>query len=279
MKLTVGGGTLGQRSPQSEDTWKTRWVRPSRTFPKAKDNDTNQMNTHSPGRHVSRDEFFYVVQDNYDEHAEIAIPGYIVLHDDLLDFVSRQWGVESPLRILDLGTGTGKTIAMLLKQFPKSQAVAIDLFDEMLRHAAERLREFGGRVNLRKGDFIDAFLGSDYDLCVSALAIHHQEPEAKRELFARIFDALKPSGCFCMIDWIKFDDPKKMAAALATAEAHVRNAVPNAIADEWVRHWRELNRPDATDDMCQWLQDSGFSFSFCAVRHYAIALIYAQKST
>ncbi len=237
------------------------------------------MENHPHGRHVTRQEFFYVLQDNYDEHAEVSIPGYLNMHTEMEQFASRRWNVSAPLRILDLGTGTGKTVELLLDHFPQSTAVAVDIFDEMLNHAQIRLCKYGNRVELRKGDFSDMLLEQGYDLCVSALAIHHQNPQGKRDLFSRIYQSLMPGGCFCMIDWIKFDDPREEGAALEAAEVHVRSAVPDKIADQWVEHWRELNIPDTAENMCQWLRDAGFSFVFCPIHHYGMALIYAIKES
>lgn len=229
------------------------------------------------GRHVPKEEFFYVLQNNYDEHAEIAIPGYIALHHELGELVARQWKPNTPLHILDLGTGTGKTLALLLDRFPESTAVAVDVFDEMLYHAERRLNNFRNRIKLQKCDFSKEHFGENYDLCVSALAIHHQDPEGKKNLFLRIYESLNPGGCFCMIDWIKFKDPRKEHVALEAAKAHVRDVVPKDIAEEWVKHWCELNIPDTVEELSLWLREAGFSFVFCPIRHYGIALIYGIK--
>lgn len=251
------------------------------------------------GRQVTRDEFFYVMQDNYDEHAELAIPGYREMHTAMVELLSHAWDPrEKALRMLDLGAGTGKTTASVLQKFPSGTAVCIDLFDEMLAHAAERFARENAmrdRVELRSGDFMTAELGSGFDVCVSALAIHHQDAPGKRSLFAKIHGALKPGGYFCMIDWVKFREAWKNVATLEAAEGHVRAAleradgevrqrVPDAVAlnwatvaNSWVEHWKTKNLPDTEDDLCRWLVEAGFRRSFCAVRHFGMALIYAVK--
>lgn len=251
------------------------------------------------GRQVTRDEFFYVMQDNYDAHAELAIPGYREMHTALVDLLGRVWRSDDvALRVLDLGAGTGKTTAAILRRFGKSHAVCIDLFDEMLSHAADRFAQEDGmreRVELRSADFMTADLGSGFDLCVSALAIHHQDPPGKRSLFREVYQALRPGGYFCIIDWVKFGEQWKNEAALAAAESHVRVALERAgregrqripdsvasnwteVADAWVEHWRTKNLPDTEDDLCSWLEAAGFRQFFCAVRHFGMAFIYAVK--
>jgi len=240
---------------------------------------SDMSSTNFVGRHVTRDEFFYVLQDNYDEHAELAIPGYREMHDALVDLLLREWGEGRPLKLLDLGTGTGKTAAGVLRRFKSGKAVCIDVFEEMMAHAQQRFEELGllDRVELREADFMDCELGKGFDACVSALAIHHQDEAGKRALFGRIADSLAPGGYFCMIDWVKFPDEQKNQASLSAAEAHVRRHVPGAIADAWVHHWKYLNRPSTEEELCEWLVEAGFQFAFCAVRHFGMALIYGVK--
>lgn len=241
-------------------------------------NNQSDGNTADVGRHVTREEFFYVIKDNYDEHAELAIPGYKEMHSAMVDFLTRRYRPEAPLRLLDLGAGTGKTTACILDAFPDASAVCIDLFGEMLAHAEQRLSSSGvrDRARLVQADFMKEPLGSEFDVCVSALAVHHQDGVGKKSLFRRIERSLKPGGHFCMIDWVRFDSEQMNEAALDAAEAHVRRAAPR-IADDWVQHWRELNRPDTERELCEWLRDAGFSCAFCAVRHFGMAFIYASK--
>lgn len=228
---------------------------------------------------VTKEVFFYVVNDNYDEHAELAIPRYVEMHKDLARLTSARWDRNYPLRMLDLGAGTGKTTEIVLRRFPKGSAVAIDKFSEMLHHAQVRLGSLGQRIEYVADDFMDCDLGSDFDLCVSALAIHHQDPAGKRKAFKKVFDALSPGGAFFMIDWTKFDDPVMQEAAFEVAEEHVReklNRHPDIMAS-WIDHWRNLNIPDTVEDLCAWMRDAGFAHVDCVSRYFGMALLYGAK--
>ena len=230
-------------------------------------------------RQVSKEEFFYVIDDNYDEHAELAIPNYTALHEDLARMVGRIWQRDHPLRLLDLGAGTGKTTEIILTRFPNAKAVAVDKFPEMLSHAEVRLGRFTDRVEYLIGDFMDIDFGLDFDLCVSSLAIHHQDPTGKQELFEKVFNALRPGGVFSMIDWIKFNDPEMQQFSFEVAEEHVRKSLNSnpEIMSEWVEHWRYLNIPDSLEDQLSWLKNCGFQYADCISRFYGIALLYGRK--
>jgi tRNA (cmo5U34)-methyltransferase len=226
---------------------------------------------------ISREDFFYVLKDNYDEHIELAIPFYREMHGEIARFVPEK---ATPLRALDLGCGTGKTSAAILHNFPASTVLAVDLFEEMLRHARTRLARFEGRVQYVQGDFRSLPLGSGYDVCVSALAIHHHTPEEKRETFKRIADALVPGGRFIMIDWTRFESPLVQRVSAAVAEQHAASSVPDEeVVKAWCEHWRDKNIPDTVENLVEWLMAAGFSHAECIVRYYGMAMIVAEKAS
>lgn len=234
------------------------------------------MDTRKVRRQIGADEFFYVLQDDYDEHIELAIPFYKLMHAELIRCLPPAVG---GLRVLDLGAGTGKTAGAILASRPNVTVTAIDLFESMMTHARARLVRFSDQVGYVVGDFMEVDLGRDYDVCVSSLAIHHQTAEGKKELFGRVYRALKSTGRFVIIDWTKFGSALLQELAAETAARHAEQAVPKAeIAQAWIRHWKEKNIPDSVEDLCAWLRDAGFSGAECVIRFYGIALICAEKA-
>jgi len=224
-------------------------------------------------RPIPREEFFYVVADNYDEHIEDAIHCYKQWHEALPQWVGR------PRRILDLGAGTGRTAEVFLRAFPSCRVLAIDLFDTMLQHAKSRLAMFGDRVQFVQGDFMSAQLGEGHDLCISCLAIHHQTDEGKRVLFKRIAKALKPGGVFIMVDWTRFadDDTQRLSFEFAKTHAAQELRTKPDILREWIEHWRDKNIPATVEDQCAWLHRAGFDVAECVMRHAGLAAIRARR--
>jgi len=100
-------------------------------------------------------------------------------------------------RVLDIGTGDGSTLALVLSARPVAEGVGVDFGEEMVRRARER---FAGdaRVAIERHDLDDplpADLG-EFDLVVSSFAIHHLAPVRQRALYAEVFDRLRPGGRF-----------------------------------------------------------------------------------
>ncbi len=224
---------------------------------------------------IRRETFFFVQQDNYDEHAELAIPFYRQMHQALLTLVPN--GRSEPVRILDLGCGTGKTSQVFLEAYPHSSIVGIDLFDDMLKHARARLDRYSARLELKQADFRSVPFPGRFDVCVSALSIHHLNPAEKKKLFHRIWQALSSGGTFLMIDWTKFRSERIEEISFADASRHAKAAVPNAVAQAWCDHWKTENIPDAVPDLLTWLREAGFAHAECVIRHYGMSLIVAEK--
>jgi tRNA (cmo5U34)-methyltransferase len=126
---------------------------------------------------------------------------------------------------------------------------------------------------------MEVSLGRDFDVCVAALAIHHQDASGKQELFRRIHAALAPGGRFLMIDWTRFKDPGLQELSFRVAETHLKTQVTDRrIVEEWAEHWRHKNRPETLDDLTSWLHAASFGSVECVVRFHGMALICAEKT-
>ena len=105
-------------------------------------------------------------------------------------------------RVLDLGTGDGRMIAMLRADRPGMRAVGVDL-SEPMREAAGRRFAGDEAVELIRHDMVEPLpaLGR-FDAVVSSMAIHHLEHERKRSLFAEVYELLEPGGVFANFEHV-----------------------------------------------------------------------------
>lgn len=96
----------------------------------------------------------------------------------------------SARRILDLGTGDGRLLALLRIDRPQSEGVGLDVSEPMLAAARQRLAG-EERVELLLHDMALRLpdLGS-FDAIVSCFAIHHLEDERKCSLYAEVSERL-----------------------------------------------------------------------------------------
>jgi SAM-dependent methyltransferase len=172
----------------------------------------------------------------------------------LLDFIPQD--VE---RILDLGTGDGRLLALLLIDRPNTRGVALDFSPTMLNAARERFRG-NGRVQVIEHNLDKPLpdLGR-FDAVVSGFAIHHCTDERKRTLYSEIYSVLEPGGIFCNLEHV----------APASDELHARflRAFGITEADE-----DPSNKLLDVETQLQWLRARGFENVDCHWKRLELAL-------
>ncbi len=111
-------------------------------------------------------------------------------------------------RALDLGTGDGSTLALVLSAHPGATGVGLDFGDEMLRQARER---FAGtpHVDIARHDLSQPLPDAvaDFDVVVSSFAIHHLDPPRQHALYQEVFDRLRADGVFVNAEHVASPSP------------------------------------------------------------------------
>jgi cyclopropane fatty-acyl-phospholipid synthase-like methyltransferase len=161
-------------------------------------------------------------------------------------------------RVLDLGTGDGRLLALVRSRHPGAQGVGIDSSQAMLTHAEERFAS-DAAIELVVHDLNQPLtVLAPFDVVVSGLAIHHLDDERKRALFSEVHAMLAPDGVFANLDLV----------ASSTVQQHER--FRQAIGRE------EDDPADRLADMCEqlaWLRDAGFQEVDCRFKWMELALV------
>jgi tRNA (cmo5U34)-methyltransferase len=121
----------------------------------------------------------------------------------LLDYIPK-----TAQRILDLGTGDGRLMALLKIDRPQATGIALDFSPVMLEKARDRFKN-DDLVEIISHNLDDRLpdLGK-FDAIVSSFAIHHVTHDRKRSLYAEIFNLLKPGGVFVNLEHVASPNDK-----------------------------------------------------------------------
>ncbi len=167
-------------------------------------------------------------------------------------------------RILDLGTGDGRLLALLKLDRPQAQSIAIDFSPTMLSAAKTR---FAGdaSVELITHNLDEPLpnLGS-FDAVVSSFAIHHVTHDRKPSLYTEIFHLLEPGGIFCNLEHVSSPTPA----------LHERFRQALGIAD---KPEDRSNKLLDVETQLVWLREIGFTDVDCYWKWLELALLIGVK--
>ena len=116
--------------------------------------------------------------------------------------------------LLDIGCGAGNYSLKLLEVLPLQHITLVDLSQPMLDRATQRLSsQTSASINCHQADIRELPLAAEsFDVVVAAAVLHHLREEAEwRQVFANIYQSLRPGGCFWISDLVQHSQPALQA--------------------------------------------------------------------
>ena len=195
---------------------------------------------------------------DYLAHAD-AIPHRTEGERTLLDYLP-----QSISRVLDLGTGDGRLLALVKSARPGIEAVALDFSEAMLVRVRARF-EHDRLITVVAHDMDEALptLGT-FDAVVSSFAIHHLAHPRKRKLYEEVYNRLATGGVFCNLEHVASPTPSLHRRFLATMNILPEDEDPsNQLLD--------------VETQLRWLREIGFTEVDCHWKWMELALLIATK--
>ena len=170
-------------------------------------------------------------------------------------------------RVLDLGAGDGRLLALVKLARPRARGIALDFSPTML----ERLRDrFDGdaTVDVLAHDLDEPLPGSlgTFDAIVSSFAIHHLTHERKRDLYGEVFRLLRPGGVFCNLEHVASPTLVLHHEFLAAISYRPEEEDPS-------------NKLLDIESQLRWLREIGFEHVDCLWKWRELALLVGHKPT
>jgi tRNA (cmo5U34)-methyltransferase len=183
---------------------------------------------------------------------------------------------DASFRVLDLGAGTGLLSALVSAAFPGATLTLADFAPEMLEKARQR---FADRPNFSyvQVDFVQDQLAGQYEVVMSALALHHTPPNKLKSVFEKIYAVLVSGGLF-----IHADQTLGTSAANERKyqDAWLKGAKGKGCSDVDIQVAIERMRVDQTSPLeaqLAWLREAGFVDVDCWYKNYRFAVYSGRK--
>lgn len=194
-----------------------------------------------------------IVEQNYMCHRELFSACKPILQ-----------ALDSPLQILDLGSGDASLVKNLLSDCPIQLYSGCDLSENALELAKINLSNLNATIELNCIDMLsqlNRLESGSFDVIFSSFAIHHLFEEDKSLLFKECHRVLKSPGYFILIDVMRNEDEErqiyidKYLDAVDKHWAVLTKAEFQQISD----HVRGNDFPDTANGYEQLAVQSGFA--------------------
>jgi SAM-dependent methyltransferase len=177
-------------------------------------------------------------------------------------------------RILDLGTGDGRLLALVRKELArrgveKTDAVAVDFSAAMLEAVRKRFAGDSSVTviahNMDEPLPTSGPLLGKFDAVTSCFAIHHLIHERKRALYSEIFDRLNPGGVFCNLEHVSSPTQRLHEEFLHSIGYTVETEDPS-------------NKLLDLETQLRWLREIGFADVDCHWKWRELALLVGRRA-
>ena len=189
-----------------------------------------------------------------------SIPHRVEGESTLLEFIP-----GSVQRILDLGTGDGRLLALVKLAHPGATAVAMDFSPAMLEAARRRFRGDSSVTILEHNLENPVPASGKFDAVVSSFAIHHLSRERKRSPYAEIYELLTPGGVFCNLEHVASPTPQLHAEFLHQIRDSPETEDPS-------------NKLLDVETQLAWLRATGFVDVDCQWKWRELALLTGRRT-
>jgi tRNA (cmo5U34)-methyltransferase len=212
----------------------------------------------------------------FDEVILKLIPHYKDMINTLISSIPYEQ--DAPVKVLDLGCGTGTVTQTLKKQFKNAKVTCLDLAENMIEMAKLKLHDYTD-IEYTVGDFYEYNFTEKYDVIVSSLALHHlATDEDKKGFYKKIYEALTHGGIFLNADAVLASNKQLQKIYTAKWKEFMNLSISmEEIEEKWVPAAETEDHPAKITDHIDWLREIGFKDVDILWKYYHLAVYCGFK--
>ncbi|OGC18626.1 methyltransferase type 12 [candidate division WOR-1 bacterium RIFOXYC2_FULL_37_10] len=204
------------------------------------------------------------VKKHFEEEAEEfdqiilrLIPFYAEMIDALV--LAIPFEKIRPIKVIDMGCGTGTIAKKIKEKFPNSKITCLDLAENMIEMAKIKMQEYDD-ISYIVNDFCNFKFDGECDVIISSLALHHLVADKdKKSFYRKAFDNLSDGGVFYNADVVLGSNAYlETINMLKWKEFMSKNVSLEEIENKWIPKYYEEDRPARLIDQIKWLEEIGF---------------------
>lgn len=211
---------------------------------------------------------------DYDRNRRQLVPHLDDFYGTALELIP--YPPEAPIRVLDVGAGTGQMSALVSEVYPNAVLTLADISEPMLGQARVRFAE-RPNVTYLIVDLVNDALTGEYDLAVSSLALHHIELDPLKVVFRKVYAALADGGMFINVDQALGTTAENEERYEAMWLADVRRQGTSEADVVMAQERMKADRTSTLDDQLAGLRAAGFEQVECWYKRYRFVVYSGAK--
>lgn len=202
-----------------------------------------------PKQPESMADFFDARSDGYDDHMRQSVSDFDAFYESIASPIPR---TNRPIRVLDLGGGTGLELDSIFARAPCARITVIDLSAGMLARLRDRHDERLDQLTVVQRSYLEVPLQkSVYEYAIAVMTLHHLLPRRRSWLYRKIRTALQSGGTYIEGDWMVSSSEERAYLS--------RCREIGGTADTWADGRYHVDVPLATESVKDLLLEAGFS--------------------